>query len=74
MHETTNNRPDPSSRATSDRGVLAAIRADVETELAHLEASADLPNDDEPGRELLATRLRSLRDATSSLEGSRRDR
>ena len=39
MAETTNEPPDPGSAVTSDSEVLAAIRADVETELAHLEAS-----------------------------------
>jgi len=56
---------------TSGRlGVLDAIAVDVETELAHLEASLDVPEDDEPGREALKSRLRSLRDATSELRHS----
>lgn len=67
MNESANNWREPSPRRRTNE-VLAAIRADVETELVHLEASADLPNDDEPGREYFATRIRSLRDATAALE------
>lgn len=53
--------------------VLSAIDADadVEAELAHLESSADPADDDEPGSEFLATRLRSLRDATRAPEQER---
>jgi hypothetical protein len=74
MAETTNEPPDPGSAVTSDSEVLAAIRADVETELAHLEASVDVPDDDEPAREFLRTRLRSLRAATVAMDEWRRDR
>jgi hypothetical protein len=52
---------------------LAAIGADVESELAQVAASSDAPDDDEPGSEFLAARLRSLRDATSALQRSIRN-
>ncbi|MDF1605461.1 hypothetical protein [Nocardioides sp. YIM 152315] len=73
MNESTNNWPGPSPRRSTNE-VLAAIRADVENELAHLEASADLPNDDEPAREYFETRIRSLRDATAALEQAPEER
>jgi hypothetical protein len=67
MDESTTHRHEPSRRSRTSE-MLAAIDADVEAELAHVEASADPEDDDEPEREVFATRLRSLRDAIASVE------
>lgn len=74
MAESTNEPPDPRSPVTRDSEVLAGIRVDVDTELAHLEGSVDVPEDDEPSREFLGTRLRSLRAATVAMDNWRRGR
>ncbi|MGY0540906.1 hypothetical protein ACW14X_25590 [Nocardioides sp. YJ-D4] len=50
------------------------LHAEIDVELAHVQASSDAPEDDEPEREPYETRLRSLHEAVVTQERTdRRD-